>query len=49
MPLVLRPRDYDETFYQEMALPAGPVPAGAPVETEQDRLQREIDELFPPN
>ena len=52
MPLVLRPRDYDETFYQEMALStgtmAGTMPVGIPVETEQERMQREVDELFPP-
>ena len=69
MPLVFRPRDYDEKFYAEMARPAGaasratsaPVslsatPSAIPTatvaevvaETAAERLQREIDELFPP-
>lgn len=49
MPLVVRPRDYDEGFYQEMAIPAGAIQATAWPETEQQRLQREINELFPPD
>ena len=70
MPLVFRPRDYDEKFYAEMALPAGaasttmampavslsasPTPAptlsaaAVVAETDAERMQREIDELFPP-
>ncbi len=48
MPLVLRPRDYDESFYRDMALPPGVEPTAMPLETDQERLQREIDELFPP-
>lgn len=54
MPVVVRPRDYDESFYAEMAVPAGAaVPvgeAGAALrsETDAERMQREIDELFPP-
>ena len=60
MPLVFRPRDYDATFYADLALPAGassisipvaisPSPTAATVaETDAERMQREIDELFPP-
>ena len=51
MPVVVRPRDYDESFYAEMAIatsPAGSIPVGALAETEAERMQREIDELFPP-
>ena len=56
MPVVVRPRDYDESFYADMtisrasaAATAG-IPSGAPAlpETEAQRMQREIDELFPP-
>ena len=51
MPVVVRPRDYDESFYADMSIPAS---AGAPsgvgtlAETDAQRMQREIDELFPP-
>ncbi len=51
MPVVVRPRDYDESFYAEMAIAtsaAGSIPVGALAETEAERMQREIDELFPP-
>ena len=55
MPVVVRPRDYDERFYADMAIPAAPAAAPAGVtavatlpETEAERMQREIDELFPP-
>ena len=69
MPVVVRPRDYDEAFYADMMAPAMTAtamtaPAGAPAltgaaadagagvgamaETDAERLQREIDELFPP-
>ena len=48
MPVVVRPRDYDETFYADMAIPAGIVGAAALPETDAERIQREIDELFPP-
>ncbi len=48
MPVVVRPRDYDEAFYADMGAPAG-TPVGASLaEADADRLQREIDELFPP-
>ncbi len=48
MPVVVRPRDYDETFYADMTIPAGAVNATVLTETETERMQREIDELFPP-
>ncbi len=56
MPVVVRPRDYDESFYADMTIPGAPaaatagIPAAAPSlpETEAQRMQREIDELFPP-
>lgn len=56
MPVVVRPRDYDESFYADMAISGAPaaatagIPAAAPSlpETEAERMQREIDELFPP-
>ena len=56
MPVVVRPRDYDESFYADMAIAGAPatatagIPPGAPAlpETEAQRMQREIDELFPP-
>ena len=51
MPVVVRPRDYDESFYAEMAVPAATgvaVGTGGLAETEAERMQREIDELFPP-
>ena len=65
MPVVVRPRDYDEAFYADMMAPAMTAPAmtahagapaltgagagvGAMAETDAERLQREIDELFPP-
>ncbi len=51
MPVVVRPRDYDESFYAEMAIqhPVGsPATVGAVGETDAERMQREIDELFPP-
>ena len=48
MPVVVRPRDYDETFYADMTLPAGLAGVAALQETETERMQREIDELFPP-
>ena len=51
MPVVVRPRDYDESFYADMVVPASVVaPTGAVGldETEAERMQREIDELFPP-
>ena len=51
MPVVVRPRDYDESFYAEMAVPTSAgvaVGTGGLAETEAERMQREIDELFPP-
>ncbi len=57
MPLVFRPRDYDAAFYADLALPAGaasisvsasPNIATVVAETDAERMQREIDELFPP-
>ena len=51
MPVVVRPRDYDESFYADMVVPASvgaPTGAGGLAETEAERMQREIDELFPP-
>ena len=55
MPVVVRPRDYDESFYADMTIPGAPVAATAGMtavatlpETEAQRMQREIDELFPP-
>ena len=50
MPVVVRPRDYDESFYADMTIPAAGVraPAGSLSETDAQRMQREIDELFPP-
>ena len=55
MPVVVRPRDYDASFYAAMAggpadgsaLPAAAT-AGGLSESEAERMQREIDELFPP-
>ena len=56
MPVVVRPRDYDESFYADMTIPGAPaaaiagIPSGVAAlpETEAERMQREIDELFPP-
>ena len=65
MPVVVRPRDYDEAFYADMMAPAMTTPdmtahagvpalteagagVGAMADTDAERLQREIDELFPP-
>lgn len=51
MPVVVRPRDYDESFYADMAVPASAgvtTGAGTLAETDAERMQREIDELFPP-
>ena len=56
MPVVVRPRDYDESFYADMAISGAPTTATAGIpsavaalpETEAQRMQREIDELFPP-
>ena len=56
MPVVVRPRDYDESFYADMAIVGAPAAATAGIpsavatlhETEAQRMQREIDELFPP-
>ena len=52
MPVVIRPRNYDESFYAEMAIPmaipAAPAGAATLSETDTERMQREIDELFPP-
>ncbi len=50
MPVVVRPRDYDESFYADMAVAAGgaTIGAGALAENDAERMQREIDELFPP-
>ncbi len=56
MPVVVRPRNYDESFYADMAISGAPlvatagIPSGAAAlpETEAERMQREIDELFPP-
>lgn len=56
MPVVVRPRDYDESFYADMAIIGAPTTATAGIpsavatlhETEAQRMQREIDELFPP-
>ena len=48
MPVVVRPRDYDEAFYADMAVGAGVAGVAALGETDAERIQREIDELFPP-
>ena len=48
MPVVVRPRDYDESFYSEMGTAPGVTLASALGETDAERIQREIDELFPP-
>ena len=57
MPVVVRPRDYDAGFYAAMAGGPGDAPAvtataatagGRLSESEAERMQREIDELFPP-
>ena len=48
MPVVVRPRDYDEAFYAEMGTGPSVVVAGGLPEPEAARMQREIDELFPP-
>lgn len=52
MPVVVRPRDYDESFYADMAPGradgAAATVTSALVESEAERMQREIDELFPP-
>ena len=48
MPVVVRPRDYDESFYAEMTVPAGIAGVAALSESAEERMQREIDELFPP-
>ena len=54
MPVVVRPRDYDAGFYAAMAggpadgSAAGAATAGGISESEAERMQREIDELFPP-
>ena len=56
MPVVVRPRDYDESFYADMAISGAPAATAAGIpsvataipETEAERMQREIDELFPP-
>ncbi len=47
MPVVVRPRDYDETFYAEMGSPAGTALGTVLAESDAERIQREIDELFP--
>lgn len=48
MPVVVRPRDYDEAFYADMGTVSGVSVAGVMGETDAERMQREIDELFPP-
>jgi len=48
MPVVVRPRDYDESFYADMTIPSGMAAVATLPETEAERMQREIDELFPP-
>ena len=48
MPVVVRPRDYDESFYADMAIPGGMAAVATLPETDAERMQREIDELFPP-
>ncbi len=48
MPVVVRPRDYDETFYAEMGVPSGAMVGTALAESDAERMQREINELFPP-
>jgi DNA helicase HerA-like ATPase len=48
MPVVVRPRDYDEAFYAEMVSAPGRAVGAALAESDADRMQREIDELFPP-
>ncbi len=48
MPVVVRPRDYDESFYADMAIAGAPTGAASLAETDAQRMQREIDELFPP-
>ena len=48
MPVVVRPRDYDESFYAEMAIAGAPAGVGALPESDAERMQREINELFPP-
>ena len=47
MPVVVRPRDYDETFYAEMGSPSGGAPRAVLAESDAERMQREINELFP--
>ena len=51
MPVVVRPRDYDQSFYADMTIrqAAGAWSASARLdESEAERIQREIDDLFPP-
>ena len=49
MPVVVRSRDYDEAFYAEMVSSPGATVGTALAESEAERMQREIDELFPPD
>lgn len=48
MPVVVRPRDYDESFYADMAIAGAPAGIASLAESDAERMQREIDELFPP-
>ena len=48
MPVVVRPRDYDESFYADMAVAGAPAGVASLAENDAQRMQREIDELFPP-
>ena len=49
MPVVVRPRNYDETFYAEMVSSSGAAAGARLAESDVERMQREIDELFPPD
>ena len=48
MPVVVRPRNYDQNFYADMALPPDSRSTLVLSESEEERMQRQIDELFPP-
>ena len=48
LPVVVRPRDYNETFYADIGGASGVAVSGTLAEAEAERMQREIDELFPP-
>ena len=48
MPVVVRPRNYDQNFYADMSLPPDSRSTLVLSESEEERMQRQIDELFPP-